>query len=219
MSRRMNGGFRYRDARHDLDLPLPKLLGAHQIENAGLAIAALLNRGSATPTALRRGLQNVEWPARLQHITAGRLLEFLRPQDELWLDGGHNDSAGAALARQAEAWQKENPTQSLHLICGMLASKQPCEFLAPLAPFAASLTTLAFANETAVFSADDLAARARESGCRNVEPAPALEAALARCAKKSAAPVRILICGSLYLAGEVLRLNAAEAPWLKRQAG
>lgn len=201
-------GFCYRDAMHDFDLPAPALPGEHQVDNAGLAMAALMGvRGSGFGVRgkeIAEGLRNVEWPARLQKLTRGNLAAMLPPGAELWLDGGHNDSAGEALARQAEIWAAGDG-KKLHLVCGMLATKNPGEFLAPLSPYGASLHSVAIPNEISSLSAEDLAASARTAGMKNVQVAADVDDAL-RAIAACDASARILICGSLYLAGKILEL-------------
>ena len=202
-----DAGFQYTDARHSLSLPKPALQGEHQFANAGLAIAALLGTHTKiSETDMAKGLRSVEWPARLQHIQTGRLARLLPQTSELWLDGGHNDSAGAALSKQAEIWAKDG--RPLHLVCGMLTTKKPAEFLAPLAPFAASFTAVPIPDDPTSFMADDLAKEAARVGIQNTQPANNAEEALRKILSVSQTPSRILICGSLYLAGEVLKVNA-----------
>lgn len=201
-------GFVFKDKTRDLDLPLPALLGAHQFKNAGLAIAALGALPKSLPLKMiEQGLRNVQWPARLQHLTSGALVSKLPATDQLWLDGGHNDSAGAALATQAKAWHDQD-ARPLHLICGMLTTKMPMEFLGPLAPHIASLQTLTIPNEALSFDAETLAHIARDGGVARTHAAQDLPTALGHI-PHDGQPARILICGSLYLAGIVLRENAA----------
>ncbi|HUY69373.1 MAG TPA: bifunctional folylpolyglutamate synthase/dihydrofolate synthase, partial [Alphaproteobacteria bacterium] len=204
-----DNGFHFEDSTRTLDLPLPALPGTHQIENACLAIAALSALPEPIPPqAIARGLQTVEWPARLQKITTGALFELLPPGWQLWLDGGHNDSAGAALAAEAARWRAVDHCP-LHLVFGMLATKNPPEFLAPLAPFVASLRAVAIPGETPAFVPADLAQAARDAGIADAAASTGVPQALTELA--TGAPGRILICGSLYLAGHVLRLNGNKA--------
>ncbi|HEY0837193.1 MAG TPA: bifunctional folylpolyglutamate synthase/dihydrofolate synthase, partial [Azospirillum sp.] len=154
-----------------------------------------------------RGLAMAEWPARLQRLTRGPLADPLPPGWELWLDGGHNDSAGEVLAAQAAAWARQGPALPLDLVFGMLASKEPREFLAPLTPFVRSLRSVAIPGEEASLSAEDAAAAARACGIADAEPAPDAAAALDSLTARAADPTRALICGSLYLAGSVLADN------------
>ncbi|WP_207461408.1 folylpolyglutamate synthase/dihydrofolate synthase family protein [Azospirillum sp. SYSU D00513] len=205
-------GFVYESGRRRLELPMPGLLGAHQIGNAGVALAVLDQLPFAVgEEAVRRGLAGVEWPARLQRLTRGPLAEGLPVGWELWLDGGHNDSAGEALAVQAAAWEAAEPGRPLLLVYGMLASKEPREFLAPLAPHVQAMRTVAIPGEDASLPAEGTAAAARACGIPDTETAESVAAALAGLVERHAAagraPARVLICGSLYLAGTVLAEN------------
>lgn len=202
------GGFRFESAARRLDLPLPGLAGAHQIGNAGLALACLAHLPlPVDEAAIRKGLATVEWPARLQRLTRGPLAESLPPDWELWLDGGHNDSAGEVLARQAVDWSSADRTRPLLLIYGMLTSKDPYEFLAPLAPFAHALRSVAIPGEEASLTAEESAEAGRTCGILDTAAAPGVAAALADLTTRRKAPARVLICGSLYLAGSVLAEN------------
>jgi dihydrofolate synthase / folylpolyglutamate synthase len=200
-------GMRYEGRRWPrLDLPKPGLIGAHQIENAGTALACLdrLEEVAVDAAALARGLETVAWPARLQRLSQGRLAALLPPGAELWLDGGHNAGGGVALAAMAQAW-REKP---LRLVFGMLKSHDARSFLAPLAPFAASLAALAIPGEANALPAEEAASAARAVGIA-AEPAAGIAAAVA-CAGGHAPPGRVLICGSLYLAGHVLTENGSQ---------
>lgn len=174
-------------------LPLPALPGAHQIENAGLAIAMLQASGvKMGEAAIRRGLANARWPARLQRLNPGPLTGTGSNAREAWLDGGHNASAGAALARHFAG-------QRVHLVIGMIAGKDPAALTRPLAGSIASLSAVPVpgqnCHEPTAFGPD----------ARAFPDVPTALAAL----PDDGLPV--LIAGSLYLAGEVLRLNG-EAP-------
>ncbi|WP_281966422.1 bifunctional folylpolyglutamate synthase/dihydrofolate synthase [Roseovarius nanhaiticus] len=189
----------YQDESGLLDLPLPNLPGAHQIENAGAAIAALrhLAKGDlATEAAVTRA----EWPARMQRLDRGALAEAA-PRAELWLDGGHNASAGQALGRHLASL----PPRPTHLICGMLNTKDIGGYLRPLATEASSLTALSIPGEANTLPAEVTAAAAEAAGL-TAHVAPDLRAALARITAEDP-EARILICGSLYLAGHVMREN------------
>jgi dihydrofolate synthase/folylpolyglutamate synthase len=206
------GGFRYESTRRRLDLDMPGLVGAHQIGNAGVALATIDELMDRLPVivdddAARRGLQAVEWPARLQRLVRGPLLDRLPPGSELWLDGGHNDSAGEALAVQARSWAAEDPALPLLLVYGMLASKEPREFLAPLAPHVRAMRTVAIPGEDASLPAEGTAAAARACGIPDTSAADSVALALTDLAARYPGPARILICGSLYLAGTVLAEN------------
>ena len=124
----------FQDARGALRLPRPGLAGAHQLDNAGIAVAALRASGLGLPDAAYAGIAGARWPARLQRLH-GALAALLPPDWELWLDGGHNPGAAAALARQLAGWA-DRPA---HLVVGMKAGKDPGGFLCPLLPHAASV--------------------------------------------------------------------------------
>jgi dihydrofolate synthase/folylpolyglutamate synthase len=190
-------GFRFSDATRDWDLPLPALQGRHQIDNAALAIAALK---TISRDDVATGLRKVEWPGRLQHLNAGALAD-LAPDCELWLDGGHNDSAGEVLATQIARWQSQD-SKPLYVVLGMLASKNPAEFLTPFAVRVTELRAVTIDDEPMSFGAADLA---REAAALGIKSAPA--ASLADALRGIPAGARVLICGSLYLAGQALALN------------
>ncbi|MDT8326955.1 MAG: folylpolyglutamate synthase/dihydrofolate synthase family protein [Roseovarius sp.] len=181
------------------DLPLPNLPGAHQIDNAGAALAALrhLKMGDA---AYEAAMTSAFWPARMQRLATGPLVEAA-PEAELWLDGGHNPAAGLALGAHLAGLPKR-PT---HLICGMLNTKDIAGYLAPLAAEAASLTALSIPGEANTLPSEETARAARGVGLAAQTAESALEAVQAIVAHTPQA--RILICGSLYLAGGILREN------------
>jgi len=189
---------------HETRLPLPRLAGAHQIDNAGMALACLpeLRAFGLDDGAAARGLKLVQWPARMQRLARGRLAAMLPPGWELWLDGGHNAAAGEAIARHAQGW-RERP---LHLIFGMLESKDPAGFLTPLAPLAADLHAVAIGGHAAL-SAEQAAEAARKAGLKATAKDSVTAALAAILAAGKRRPGRILICGSLYLAGSVLAEN------------
>lgn len=182
-----------------LDLPLPNLRGPHQIGNAGMAIAALRHLGF-DDAACEGAVTNAFWPARMQRLRHGPLVEAA-PKAELWLDGGHNPAAGEALA----ATLAELPPRPTHMICGMLSTKDVAGYLRPLAAQADTLHAVAIPGETATLPAEDTAAAAESVGLSATVAASVAEA-LADIVSKDPAS-RILICGSLYLAGAVLREN------------
>ncbi len=202
------GGFRFESDRRRIELPLPGLAGAHQIVNAGVALACLDHLPvKVDDAAVRRGLAAVEWPARLQRLTRGPLAEALPAGWDLWLDGGHNDSAGEVLAIQAARWAEEEPKRPLLLVYGMLASKEPREFLGPLAPFVTVARTVAIPGEEASLPAEDTAAATRACGIADSAAAADVGSALEDLTGRVDGPARVLICGSLYLAGTVLAEN------------
>jgi dihydrofolate synthase / folylpolyglutamate synthase len=182
-----------------LDLPLPRLIGPHQIVNAGTAIAALraLGRNEA---ACEAAVTKAEWPARMQRLSTGRLADLARPA-ELWLDGGHNPAAGVVLAETLRG-MPERPT---HLICGMLNTKDIGGFMRPLGTVAQSLTALSIPGEKNTIPAEETARFAAEAGLP-AATAKSLDGAIVEIVARDPG-ARILICGSLYLAGHVLREN------------
>ena len=195
-------GLHYESRRWKLDLPPPGLLGRHQYDNAGTALACLDRAGFVLgPGTLAEGIRGVKWPARLEHLTRGALVDAMPSGWELWLDGGHNQAGGAALGAMAREWQ-EKP---LRLVFGMLESHDAVAFLKSLVPSVAGVVTVAVPGEPATRSADNAAAAAREAGIAAVETASDLKTALKQAAVGT--PGRVLICGSLYLAGQVLALN------------
>ena len=189
----------YQDERGLLDLPLPALLGKHQIQNAGVAIAALRHLG-ADDAACEAAMVDAVWPARMQRLKTGPLVEAAGGS-ELWLDGGHNAAAGVALA-EVLAGLPKRPT---HLICGMLNTKDVTGYMAPLAEQAESLTGISIPDEVNTLSAEETCAAAQKVGLAADVAASVDEALAAIVAKDPSA--RILICGSLYLAGHILRSN------------
>jgi len=203
------GGFRFEGVGRTLDLPLPGLVGAHQIVNAGGAIAAIL-AGAPFPVsdaAIAKGVSDAEWPARLQRLVRGPLVEAPPPDWELWLDGGHNDSAGEVLAARAAAWAAESDPKPLLLIHGMLTTKRPAEFLGPLLPFIRRWRGVGIPGEAVAFTAEALTDAARDLGVSDAKAATGPEDALRSLIETEPGPARVLICGSLYLAGEILSVN------------
>jgi dihydrofolate synthase/folylpolyglutamate synthase len=188
-----------------LDLPAPALYGAHQIDNAALAVAVALEL-DLPEAAIARGVETAQWPARMQRLAEGRYAEIAREADaELWLDGGHNPHAAAALADALSRMQARAP-RPLALICGMLANKDAGGFFEALSDTAAHVFTVPFEGAAADPAA--LAAVAHGHGL-GATPCEGLDAALERAVRFGAG--RVVICGSLYLAGEVL--GADELTW------
>jgi len=189
----------FQDERGLLDLPMPSLLGAHQVQNAGAALAALRYLG-ADEAACEAAMTQARWPARMQRLKTGPLVE-MAAEAELWLDGGHNAAAGLAL-EQVLAGLPKRPT---HLICGMLNTKDVSGYLAPLARQAASLTAISIPDEVNTLPAETTQAAAQSVGLEAVTAKTTAEALQAILQK--APDSRVLICGSLYLAGHILREN------------
>ena len=188
----------FQDENGLLDLPLPNLPGPHQIDNAGAALAALRALGRGDPEA---AVTRAHWPARMQRLRHGPLIDAAGPGIELWLDGGHNPAGGEAVAATLAAM----PARPTHLICGMLNTKDVTGYMRPLAPHVASLAAVSIPGEAAT-----LPAEATRDAARNVGiPAESAEGVLAalQAIRARDASARVLICGSLYLAGQVLREN------------
>jgi dihydrofolate synthase/folylpolyglutamate synthase len=194
-------GMRYRGRHADWSLPAPRLPGPYQVDNAGIALACLelMDELAVGEDHVRRGLAAVDWPARMQRLRAGRLPAMLPEGWELWLDGGHNAGAGEAIAAVLADW-RDRP---LHLIYGMLSTKAADGFLRPLARHATSLRAIAIPGEAASLTAEEAAARARAAGFA-AGPCASAEAALADIIAREPGPARVLVCGSLYLAGQIL---------------
>jgi dihydrofolate synthase/folylpolyglutamate synthase len=204
-----SAGFRYESDLLGLDLPAPALVGAHQIDNAATAVACIERLRAAQfrigDAAIARGLASVEWPARLQKLSRGPLVEAMPPGGELWLDGGHNEDCGIALSRQAAEWAKEPAPLPLYLIFGMLTTKDAAGFLRPLARYARAARAVPIEGHAA-YTPQESCARAAEVGLDCV-PTNDIGAALEDLLATQPAPMRILICGSLYVAGDVLARN------------
>jgi dihydrofolate synthase / folylpolyglutamate synthase len=196
----------YQDDDGLLDLPAPKLYGRHQFENAGAAIAALRSSGLKLPSsAFEAGMIRVDWPARMQRLSQGRLAPMLAPESELWLDGGHNADGGRAIAA-ALADLEERVSRPLVLIVGMLSTKDSEGFLRNFSGLARRVITVPIHQDNAL-SAAALADIARGIGIPAMTSND-VERALAVAGKLDLHPApRILITGSLYLAGEVLAAN------------
>ena len=194
-----DGRLVFQDETGLLDLPLPNLPGPHQIQNAGAAIAALRHLGFDA-AACEAAVTRATWPARMQRLRVGPLVD-LAPKVELWLDGGHNPAGGAAIAATL-ARMTQRPT---HLICGMLNTKDVLGYMQPLASIATSLHAVSIPGEKNTLPAEVTRDAALAAGI-HATTAPSVAVALADIAAKDP-EARVLICGSLYLAGSVLREN------------
>ncbi len=181
------------------DLPRPNLIGPHQVQNAGTALAALRALG-ATDAQARAAVTQAEWPARMQRLRHGPLVDLAQGA-ELWLDGGHNPAGGQALAATLAAM----PARPTHLVCGMLNTKDVAGYLRPLADHAASLTAIDIPGEPNTLPATQTADAARQVGMTTHVAQDAAQAVEQLVTRHPGA--RILICGSLYLAGRILRDN------------
>jgi dihydrofolate synthase/folylpolyglutamate synthase len=201
----------YQDDRGLMDLPAPKLFGRHQFQNAGLAIATLraLDRLKIEPSAFEAGILSAEWPARMQRLVSGPIVEQ-GPQDcEIWLDGGHNVDGGR-VAAAALGDLEERVSRPLVLIIGMMANKDASSFLANFAGLSRHIIAVKVPGRDNTMPPEKLADAARALGMR-VEVSASVEAALRSLARLAyELPPRILITGSLYLAGHVLSANGGE---------
>jgi dihydrofolate synthase/folylpolyglutamate synthase len=198
----------YQDDNGLLDLPAPKLYGRHQFENAGLAIAALraIPHFKIPPAAFEAGITKADWPARLQRLGAGRLVDLTPAGSELWLDGGHNPDGGRAIAA-ALADLEERVSRPLVLIVGMLATKDFAGFLNNFAGLARRMIAVPVPGAEKGLPADVVAEAARTIGIPAASRGNLDEALDAVRKLDLDPPPRILITGSLYLAGDVLREN------------
>jgi dihydrofolate synthase / folylpolyglutamate synthase len=215
--RQEHGRMVYEDETGLLDLPLPKLMGRHQIDNAAVAIAGLRHAmrdgkplGWGADDAVEKGLRTVDWPGRLQHLSHGPLVADAPDDSEIWLDGGHNPHCAAAVSR-AIADLDEKVDRPLYLICAMLKTKDAIGFLSAFKGLARHVVTVSVPGEAASLGAGALYDAARQAGL-DAAPAEDLEDAMLQVGAWARAhpkepPPRILICGSLYLAGHVLAEN------------
>jgi dihydrofolate synthase/folylpolyglutamate synthase len=215
----LKDSLRFQDRRGPRRYPAPGLLGRHQFGNAGAAVAATywLDGFKITDGAIAQGLREVQWPARMQRLTSGPLIDMLPPGWELWLDGGHNEDAGQVIADMIRDWQTQDLARGgrakgtdlrTHAIFGMLSTKDPIAFLKPLSPLLDDLNAVAIPGDHASLSAEDCVKAGTAVGLIS-NGYPSVEAALRSVvdAHDDGPPCRVLICGSLYLAGTVLAEN------------
>ena len=210
----LKDSLRFQDDRGPRRYPPPGLLGTHQFANAGTAIAATrwLEGFKIDDGAIARGLRQVEWPARMQRLTHGFLVEMLPQGWELWLDGGHNEDASQVIADMIRDWQDQDRKRGTelraHAIFGMISTKDPVAFLKPLAPLLEDLNAVAIPGDHASLSAEQCVKAGTEVGLIS-SAFPSVEAALRSVVDghNDGPPCRVLICGSLYLAGTVLAEN------------
>jgi len=191
----------FKDAMGFLELPLPKLIGQHQIENAGTAIAAMREL-SIPDEACKESMKNVYWPARMQRLESGPLVKMAN-ESEIWLDGGHNQAAGIAISKVLEQLPRGRTNI---LICGMLKTKDLKAFLNPLFNSAKFLYGIRIQGEENSNSAETIVNQAREIGFSAFKTQKVSDAILQII--KAHPNSRIIICGSLFLAGKILQDNA-----------
>ena len=195
-----NGRLVFQDEYGLLDLPVPVLLGAHQVQNAGMVVAGLRLLGKSEEDCAA-ALTKTEWPARMQRLKSGPLIDAA-PEAELWLDGGHNEAAGAAISKL----MAELPQKPTHMVVGMLNTKDVSGYLNHFLDGTTSLQAVSIPGEAATLTAEETSSAAAKLGFDASEADDVLSAVKNIVAKDKAA--RILICGSLYLAGNILRENA-----------
>jgi len=198
----------YQDEDGLMDLPLPRLRGRHQLSNAAAAIAAVKAAGfSVTPKSAELAMQTVTWPARLQQLTSGPLVDLAPDGAEIWLDGGHNPDAGAVIAEALAAVEERHPRQ-LILVAGMINTKDQTGFFRAFHGMAKHVYAVPITSSEAGVPPSVLASRAQEAGL-SAEPLSSVASALSllKDTWDDPTPPRILICGSLYLAGDVLAAN------------
>jgi dihydrofolate synthase/folylpolyglutamate synthase len=204
-----NGRMVFQDDEGLIDLPLPHLPGAHQIGNAGLAIAALKAAGLLpAPEVIARGLREVRWPGRLQLLRQGPLFEKCPAGAEVWVDGGHNPGAALTIAAYMGELEEKSP-RPLYMVSAMLATKDPIGFFRAFEGLVRHVGTVPINSTNAARDPFELADFARTAGLE-ATPFDSLDLALAdirACAARDGEPPRILICGSLYLVGDVLAAN------------
>ncbi|MDG1457111.1 MAG: bifunctional folylpolyglutamate synthase/dihydrofolate synthase [Pseudoprimorskyibacter sp.] len=197
---REHGRLAFQDDHGLLDLPAPVLPGAHQFMNAGAALAAL-RQFELGGSAFEGAMSNAVWPARLQRLRIGNLVNDF-PTSEIWLDGGHNPDAGQAIASHLS----NLPKRATHVVCGMLNTKDVQGYLRPISSQANSLTAVSIPGEPNTLSGTQTRSAALAAGFENTFLADNVKDALSLITARDAS-ARILICGSLYLAGRVLAEN------------
>ena len=182
----------------------PALAGRHQYYNAATAIACMraVPQLGVTDEAINTGLKHAAWPARMQQLTEGDLVEIVRSGDALWLDGGHNPAAGEVIAN----WLENTAKTNVYVVCGMLKNKDERGFIAPFANRIRMLYAVDVPEEMMSKNATDVVESARALGVE-AEASPDIQSAIRRIIARETAPVTVLVCGSLYLAGHVLRTN------------
>ncbi|WP_413154243.1 bifunctional folylpolyglutamate synthase/dihydrofolate synthase [Bartonella sp. cb54] len=188
-----------------MDLPLPNLIGAHQIANAGASLEAVYQAGfRLSEQAISHALQNIYWPARMQHLTHGHLVDQLSPDIDLWLDGGHNSAAGKVVAAEITQWKKKL-NRPIVMVVGMLNTKDAVGYFRPLANIVDKVYTISLIGNDASICPTTLAKSAQKAGLF-ASPQASLQDAL-RKINSEHQKATVLIGGSLYLAGDILRDN------------
>lgn len=193
----------YKDDKGELTLPLPSLSGAHQIGNAGLAVATLRASSLNLTQSAWSGITKAQWPARFQQLHGNLTTNFSKDW-EVWLDGGHNSGAGQAIATMLKTHWQDRP---IHLIVGMKQTKNADAFLAPLLPFAKTIQAVVETDQHLAMPINAIIKASRNQA----KEGPTVKAALQKIMQTEKQPGRILICGSLYLAGSVLKQDGWKA--------
>ncbi len=196
-----------------LDLPLPALMGRHQVTNAGTAIAAALQLktlGLADIAAIERGLLDVRWPGRMQRLDNGPLTQLLAVGSELWLDGGHNPAGAQAIAQTLGDLEERAPKPAA-LVVGMLGTKDARGFFEHFSGLVRRVVTVPIPGTDTARDASEVATLARAAGF-TADATDGVESALRLLQEREGVPLRIMICGSLYLAGHVLALQEGVKP-------
>jgi dihydrofolate synthase/folylpolyglutamate synthase len=190
-----------------LDLPLPRLAGRHQIDNAGVSIAeaSIVFGGALTERALEYGLTHAQWPARMERLPIGALHAYVGEGTEIWLDGGHN-AAGGQVTAHALAELDERLPRPVHLLWGMMETKDAHAYIAPFKGLVERIYTVPIPEEPNAFAPAALAEIAKAEGF-DVVATESVPAALLKSQETAKGPARVLVCGSLYLAGHVLKLH------------
>jgi len=203
------GRLAFQDEDGLFDLPLPNLVGAHQVSNAAMAIAALKAAGFWPGEELAaKALRSIEWPGRLQSLTSGPVLDLLPDGAEVWLDGGHNPDAAVSISAFMGDREEQSP-KPLYLVSGMLSTKDPVGYFRPYEGLARHVATVPIRSASNGVDPLLLADHARTAGLE-ATPFPSLDDAFAdirSCAERDGESPRVLICGSLYLAGDILKMN------------
>ena len=201
-------GFVYQDEEGLMDLPMPKLIGEHQLDNAALALATIrLAKIKVSPEAFAQGMLKVTWPGRLERLPTGKIIEQLSDHTDVWIDGGHNPSAGEAIAAELTRQNASSKRKTL-LVCGMINTKEPYGYFKPFKALDAEVIAIPVAMSEAGISPEDLAQFASEAGLETTTCNSLQEGVNLAVRRLEQEPdLRVLFCGSLYMVGEVLDLN------------
>ncbi len=204
-------GWSYEGRSGKASFSLPALPGIHQVGNAATALACLdhLRDYRVTSTQIETGLQTVDWPGRMHRLTKGRIIDSLPDDLEIWLDGGHNPAAGAQIAKTFANWNEKDPRRN-YIIAGMLNTKDQGSFFNALKDVIESGFTVPIDDQVAATSAEELAELAANAGIHLIAQSSLKAAIDALKLQLNGRRCRLLITGSLYLAGQVLRENETE---------